>query len=112
MEKLTSLDSGSIFQMFDLTITGSFNFPRKDVTFFEYQQIFPLGGFITVIFGKGFSSKLVNLEKSKWLYIAIDNANTVNVLIFCIPNFLTKWEQSDQGLHCLPFHCIFSETTA
>ena len=43
---------------------------------------------------------------------------TVNVLKFRTPKFLTKWhmqtvqtqirlllkEQSDQGLHCLPFH--------
>ena len=52
MEKLISMDAESIFKMFDLTIRGSFNFPRKDVKFFEYFQIFPLGGFITLVFGK------------------------------------------------------------
>ena len=44
----------------------------------------------------------------------------VNVLKFCLTKFLTKWhmqtvqtqirlllkEQSDQGLHCLPFYCL------
>ena len=46
-------------------------------------------------------------------------SGTVNVPKFCTPKFLTKWhmqtvpiqirlqEQSDQGLHCLPFHLVF-----
>lgn len=51
MDKAASVEIESIFQMFDLTITGSFNFQRRDVTFFTYQQIFPLGGFINVLFG-------------------------------------------------------------
>ena len=55
----------------------------------------------------------------KWLFFSIKTyiVGQVNVLKFCTPKFLTKWhmqrmqiqirqllkEQSDQGLHCLPF---------
>ena len=41
---------------------------------------------------------------------------TINVLKFRTPKFLTKWpmqtvkEQSDQILHCFPFHLLFQET--
>ena len=55
-----------------------------------------------------------------WAHLSehYENMPMVNVLIFRTPNCLTKWhmrtvqtqirlllkEQSDQGLHCLPFH--------
>ena len=52
MDRLFSGDLGNAFKSFDISLKGTFEFPRKQVTFFELSYDFPLGGFIIVTFGK------------------------------------------------------------
>lgn len=64
MEKLTSGKLGNAFSSFDITLKGTFEFPRKPTKLFEYSYDFPLGGFIIVTFGKFYKGKHMCNEMS------------------------------------------------
>ncbi|XP_048250793.1 uncharacterized protein LOC124111176 [Haliotis rufescens] len=46
-------EAGEAFKSFDLTLQGSFGFPRISVMFFEYEQFFLVGGLVPMTFGWG-----------------------------------------------------------
>ena len=60
MQKITQGDFKNAFKSFEITLKGTFEFPRKDVRLFNRSKDFPIGGYITVIFGK---TKMVIVSK-------------------------------------------------
>ena len=73
-----------------------------------------------------FSNIMANIMAHMWIDLVFAGQRscdsfTINVLKFRTQKLLTKWhmqtmqtqirlllkEQSDQGLHCLPFHLVF-----
>ena len=48
-------------------------------------------------------------ERYRAIMALLYNFSVVNVLKFCTPKFMTKWDMqtADPGSNCLPFHRVF-----
>lgn len=42
----------NIFKSFDVELKGDFSFPRQQGTLFAFSKTFPVGGFLTMNFGR------------------------------------------------------------
>lgn len=42
----------NIFKSFDVELKGDFSFPRQQGTMFAFSKTFPVGGFLTMNFGR------------------------------------------------------------